>query len=196
MECCDNRNGCVKMCMKLSELNGLSANDLLEKAGQADIVPVDVAQLCYDLQIIIKPFDFSPIENTEELKKTIMQKGNILGVVLAQDDDLAILYRQADSKNRKRFTIAHELAHCCLHMTPQEDIYIEFRMDEISSDQKEIDANIFAGELLIPENALRTIIGNQNVTNDFVVFLSDLFAVSVNVMKGRLEHLKINILSD
>lgn len=184
------------MCMKLSELNNLTSTELLCKAGQENIVPVDVAQICLNLQIIIKPFDFSKIESSRVYKEQFVKRGNILGMVLTQEDNLAILYKKTDTKNRKRFTIAHELAHCCLHMTPHEDIHIEFRTDEKSSDPAEKEANIFAGELLIPENSLRTIIANQKVTNKLVLLLSDMFVVSTNVMKSRLEHLNIEISND
>lgn len=187
------RNGDLKMCMKLSELKELSANDLLNKAGQEDVVPVDIAQLCKDLQIITSPFDFTSIENSDEYRGLVEKKGNILGVVLAEKDDLAILYRIADTKNRKRFTIAHELAHCCLHMNPNEDLHIEFRTDEKSKDIKEIEANIFAGELLIPEKSLRTVIADKQVTEELVLLLSRFFVVSSNVMKERLKYLKIGI---
>ncbi len=71
------QNGSDKnMCMKIKELNGLSANELLEKAGQADVVPVDIARLCRDLQIITKPCDFSPIEYSNEYKEQVAQKGS------------------------------------------------------------------------------------------------------------------------
>lgn len=183
-----------KMCMKLSELNGLSANELLKKAGQDGIVPVDIAQLCYDLQIIIKPFDFASIESSETYRNQVISKGNILGVVLAQGDDLAILYREADTKNRKRFTLAHELAHCCLHMSPQDDIHVEFRIDGNSDEQKEVEANIFAGELLIPEDGLKSIINETKVEREIIPSLASLFAVSINVMEERLKYLKIEII--
>lgn len=186
------KGGRKKMCMKLKELNGLSADDLLIKTGQVGVVPVDIAQMCRDLQIIIKPFDFSTIERDPDFKKLISEHGNILGIVLTNNDDLAILYREADTRNRKRFTLAHEMAHCCLHMSPHDDVHIEFRTDK-SAAKKEREANIFAGELLIPEKSLRTIIEGKEITNDFIVFLSNLFVVSVNVMIERLRYLKIKI---
>lgn len=193
MECCDNRNGCVKMCLKIKQLNGLTSSNLLKNAGQADIVPIDIAQICYDLKIILKPFNFTILERNDKYKKQVNKKGNILGAVLAKDDDLAILYRESDSKNRKRFTIAHELAHCCLHIKPEQKQYIEYRRDVISSDKREIEANIFAGELLIPENALRTVIGSRKVTSEVIDILSKIFVVSNNVMIERLKHLNIDI---
>lgn len=182
------------MCKKLNELNGLTAEMLLEKTKQSNVFPVDVAQICYDLGIWLKPFDFTKIEQETYIREQVKQKGHILGTVLVNNNDLAILYRESDSTNRKRFTIAHELAHCCLHMDSNEKRHIEFRIDEQSSDKKEIEANTFAGELLIPENALKKLIGESKYLSiQTIKTLSNIFMVSENVMKARLE--KLNILT-
>lgn len=192
---CQDRNGSDKnMCMKIKELNGLSANDLLLKTGQADVFPIDIAQMCKDLHIVTKPFDFSEIENSPEIKPEISKRGNILGVVLAKDNQLAILYRQSDTTNRKRFTIAHELAHCCLHMSPDEDVHIEFRFDETSESSKEINANIFAGELLIPEKIINMFATNKTISKNVMLVLCNILIVSKNVMVERLKHLGIEII--
>lgn len=189
---CDENKGAKTMCKKIAEINGLTPEKLLEFSGQSEKFPVDVSQICYSLGIRLMPFDFTPIE--QQLKETVKSKGNILGAVVANNDDLAILYRQDDATNRKRFTIAHELAHSCLHMQPTEQEHIEFRTDKHSSDKKEIEANIFAGKLLIPEKHLRQLIGERNFlfSND-LYYLSRIFMVSENVMKARLEYLNIKI---
>lgn len=190
-----SENGCEKnMCKKIRELKGLSTNDLLLKVGQTDVIPVDVAQMCYDLHIHIKPVDFASLENDASFKDAVSAKGNILGIVMAEGDELAILYRESDTKNRKRFTLAHELAHCCLHMLPNENLHVEFRRDEASSDPKEIEANTFAGELLIPEKALKEIIRDASEIKSILIpMLSSLFVVSENVMKERCKKLNIQI---
>lgn len=183
------------MCKKLDELNGLTSEMLLEKAKQSNVFPVDVAQICYNLGIWLQPFDFTSIEKESNIHEQVKQKGHILGAVLVNNNDLAILYRKYDSTNRKRFTIAHELAHCCLHMNSDEKRHIEFRIDEQSSDKKEIEANTFAGELLIPEKALKKIIGESKYLSiQAMKTLSNIFMVSENVMKARLEKLNINLL--
>lgn len=183
------------MCRKLIELHGLKADELLDKAKQTDLFPVDVAQICYDLGIRLMPFDFKPIEQDESMREDVQQRGEILGAVVAEEDDLAILYRQEDSKNRRRFTIAHELAHCCLHMQPNEQSHVEFRIDSQSDDSREIDANTFAGELLIPKKILLKLIGISNsVKEEMIPNLSKMFMVSDNVMRARLKYLKIMVI--
>lgn len=189
-------NGSEKiMCMKIKELNGLSAYDLLEKTGQEDLIPVDIAQMCKDLQIITRPFDFSEIEKSPEFQSEISKRGNILGMVLAKENQLAILYRESDTINRKRFTIAHELAHCCLHMKPDEDLHIEFRFDEVSQSPKEIDANVFAGELLIPEKIINLFVKNKKISERIMLLLCSKLIVSENVMVERLKHLGVEIIA-
>lgn len=181
------------MCKKLIEINNFSPESLLEISGQSEVFPVDVAQICYNLGIRLMPFDFKPIE--EEIKNEVEDKGNILGAVVVNNDDLAILYRENDTVNRRRFTIAHELGHACCHMKPIEENHIEFRTDANSSNAREIAANIFAGKLLIPEKILNRLINNSKVVSENNLrALSDLFMVSENVMRKRLEFLKIKVL--
>ena len=181
------------MCRKLRELNGLSAEELLKKVGQFGIVPIDIAQICYDLGIHVKMTDFSAIE--QKIYEITKEKREILGAVLAKDNDLAILYRN-NTVNRKRFTLAHELAHCCLHIEPQRKLHLEFRTDGVSSDIKEIEANKFAGELLIPESSLKEVIDfSFDIEESKINFLAQLFVVSENVMKARLKELNISIIN-
>ena len=187
---------CKKMCQKLIDLNGMSADKLLDITGQTDVFPVDVAQICFKLGIRLMPFNFKPIEQHESIKEEVEKKGNILGAVVVNDDDLAILYRQEDVSNRRRFTIAHELGHTCLHMKSNEQSHIEFRTDTCSTEPKEIEANIFAGQLLIPEKTLNQLIdSNKFISEKVLPHLSELFMVSENVMRARLDYLKIKILS-
>lgn len=184
------------MCMRLRELNGLSSSELLKKTSQYDAIPVDIAQVCFDLDVRLKPFDFHEIEERISKEDGLESGNEILGAVIAYKDELAILYRQSDTTNRKRFTIAHELAHCCLHMRPDTTSpYIEFRRDEKSNKDKEVKANIFAGQLLIPEKSLRKLIGGSSfLASNLIPSLAGLFMVSENVMKARLSELKIKII--
>lgn len=80
-------------------------------------------------------------------------------------------------------------------MQPNEQSHIEFRIDSQSDDSREIDANTFAGELLIPKKILLQLIGNGNlIKEESIPNLSKMFMVSENVMKARLNFLKIRVL--
>lgn len=95
---------------------------------------------------------------------------------------------------RQRFTIAHEFAHYILHIRDSNKGYYEdntfFRFENDSS--LEYKANEFAAQILMPqelvEDAIRT--KSKKITE-----LADLFDVSVQALKFRLQDLGYNIKS-
>ncbi|MGH8477416.1 MAG: ImmA/IrrE family metallo-endopeptidase [Methylococcales bacterium] len=74
-------------------------------------------------------------------------------------EDPVILLNKADSKNRKRFSCAHELGHCAYRMSNGADHYefIDYRDNQSSAgtNPEEIFASRFAAELLMPENEVK-----------------------------------------
>lgn len=67
-----------------------------------------------------------------------------------------ILINAKDSYQRQRFTLAHEIGHAVLHFQsddPNEE-FIDFRTTG-HRDLKEVEADEFAGCLLMPENLFR-----------------------------------------
>lgn len=119
-------------------------------------------------------------------------------------------YRQPDGKlcigvnalhprNRRRFTIAHELAHLVLHQ--QEDLHIDeafriqLRNDRSSQaiDEKEIEANQFAAELLMPAAWLHDDLHDRQIdleSDDHAIAeLAKKYQVSVQAMTIRLSAL-------
>lgn len=126
------------------------------------------------------------------------------------DDMSGVAYRQANGQrvigvnslhgtNRQRFTIAHELGHLILHGSDElhidERFPIGFR-DELSSlavSEKEIEANQFAAELLMPaEWVLRDLRerhidfeGDDSVIDELAVK----YGVSTRAMTIRLSAL-------
>lgn len=176
-----------RMCKKLKEIAGLTPDDILNKYWNAkrNVCPIDISTILFKMGIRVQSYDFTKLDKNSN--------NRILGAMIANDNDLALLYSQGETKNRNRFTLAHELAHCCkAHLDDQKMPYIEYRHDGVVTDQHEIEANIFAGELLIPTTELRKVLSIE-YPNSFpcVTRLSEIFAVSVNVVKGRLNYLKI-----
>lgn len=168
--------------MTVSELHTRTAEEILGISNQKDVVPVDIKSILQTLNISAVAFDFSPIED----KLPEQYKGlKILGAMASNNNKIAILYsdQNREDSHRVRFTIAHEIAHCCLHGYRH---HIEFRIDG-NIHEDEIAANTFAGELLIPEKSLRTIIKQLLIPT--IAALADIFDVSVNVMKERIRHL-------
>lgn len=172
------------MCKKLRELDGLTPDEIL-LIGGANSYPIDMQAILKKLGIRSGSMNFSNIE--AQISKVIKSRGAILGAVTIIDDDVNIYYSEGSTDNRKRFTLAHELAHCCLNASSLKRGHIEFRFDERTSDPKELAANIFAGQLLIPEKPLR------KMYDSLVLPAADVmareFKVSARVMEARLEYL-------
>lgn len=183
-----HEKGEKNMCQKIKELNGMSADDVLNRYWSPNRIPVDITKILFDMNINVIPTDFSEVE-----KKSDIAKGSILGAIVTHGDSLAVLYKEGESLNRTRFTLSHELAHCCLsHIVPSQKGHVELRRDDSYNDIKERAANVFAGELLIPKRSLAAVLQKYYAdTFPHSTELSKLFAVSVNVMEERLKHLRI-----
>lgn len=177
------------MCKILKAIQGKNAQELLRDYKVLLEPPIDLDELVTKMGISIIPFDFSTIESQVDISS-----GAILGATVSQDEDLSIFYRSGDTENRKRFTIAHEIAHCCLHTDNLIDHHIELRDNSKAMAGKEYEANIFAGELLIPEEALNKVYKQLIVPS--LASLSRIFKVSTTVMVARLDYLNMPYLKD
>lgn len=173
----------VNMCKILKKIHGRSPEELLKDFDVYDTIPINLSQLAKNIGISVLPMDFSSLEEK-------LHKKDILGLVLTSGDNAAIFYKKSDSINRIRFTIAHELAHCC-HLDPStKEPHIEYRIDEQDKDSFEREMDIFAGKLLIPLGKLKEVYMGLPAPNSII--LADKFAVSVKVMEARLNYLKIS----
>jgi hypothetical protein len=91
-----------------------------------------------------------------------------------------IRVRPSSSRGRERFTIAHEIGHFILHPAPRlekSDGPIQF--STWHSDSEEAEANIFAAELLMPENLLLRTTKGKNPSLSLIDQIADDFATSV-----------------
>lgn len=114
-------------------------------------------------------------------------KGNneISGVL---DINNKIIYlNQDDSVQHKRFTIAHELGHWCLHhglLENNPDLGIYYRRPiGGESDDKEKEANCFAANLLVPLSQLQKFSSTYSDAE-----LAKIFAVSAQVIGYRKKY--------
>ena len=182
--CCNVWKGVVKM--NATELYGKTASDILQICNQTNSVPVDIKKILEILNISAMPLDFTDLEKN---LTGVYANRNILGAMVSNEKGTAIFYSSMDKadSHRTRFTIAHEIAHCCLHGPLP---HVEFRFDGNIEADEEVAANTFAGQLLIPDESLQSIISKLILPT--VSALADIFDVSVNVMKQRLIHLKLN----
>lgn len=182
----------------LQKIKGMNASDILQKYGNNSI-PVDIKQIISDIGIDVFAADFSVLKEAG-----IENSDDILGAVFIDSDNQnlnigyaynsnPVLTREEQKKYtyRTRFTLAHELAHCCLHFNNDSDPHLEFRRSYPSTNdipQLEYDANVFAGELLIPRAAIEEIY--EKVSYPCLETMAELFQVSNSVMRARLDYLK------
>lgn len=176
--------GSDRMCTVLKKIRNKSAIELLVEYGLDKTVPIDIEQLLRAIGISAIGKDFSELE-----KRLGKPKGSILGMLLSSGNNAAIFYRKDDSYNRRRFTIAHELAHAINHS--DNEPHIEYRMAEKEMEENPVekDANIVAGEILIPLPLLKREYLKLDIPSSTV--LANIFKVSQNVMEARLKYLKI-----
>lgn len=175
------------MCEALSKIRGMTAEELLEKYGDNTKVPVDLKELLENIGISSFPMDFSKVE-----KEIGAQQGDVLGLLFAKDEKAAIFFKAGDSLKRRRFTIAHELAHCCLHLEDSATPHIELRQDAEAEQKNEREraADIFAGKLLIPLHLLAREYKKMKLPNS--KDLANIFGVSIKVMEARLDYLNVS----
>lgn len=179
----------ITMCEILKNIQGKTALELLNNYNIELKPPINITQLLKNLKISAIATDFSKIEKEANIEPNL-----ILGAALSVDESLTIFYREKDTYNRQLFTIAHELGHCCLDTDSLMINHLELRTDTVQQSNKEYKANVFAGELLIPEIPLK------NIYNELIIpsldTLAKIFGVSTNVMAARLDYLNLQYLKD
>lgn len=154
------------------------ASDVLKKYNLDDNIPINLDKLIEELNINVRVRDFSEIEDVENQIAGYIKK--------TKNGQATILVNVNDIPTRQRFTIAHEIGHYFLHMKDNsEESHIELRT--VAKDSKELSADRFAAELLMPENLIRK-------EHDKLMFatateLAQKFNVSFSAMKYRLDTL-------
>jgi Zn-dependent peptidase ImmA (M78 family) len=151
----------------------------------AETIPVDVSEIAQKLKISIF---FEPLEES------------VSGMLVIRQDRAAIGVNENHHPHRQRFTIAHELGHFLLHQEAAKvfvDSTLTFYRDERSSEgiyQQEIEANTFAAELLLPEQAIRTAFSQSDIDifDDVAIArLAARFDVSACALMIRLVRLNL-----
>lgn len=112
--------------------------------------------------------------------------GDISGRFDIEDGKPICTVRSTDVPVRRRFTLAHELGHYVLnHGRGFRDNAASFNLSNY--DQREIDANKFAAEILMPKLAINYVI--EKLGRKDVEDLAQLFQVSRQAMTFRLKNL-------
>jgi len=100
----------------------------------------------------------------------------------------------------RRFTAAHELGHLILKHLDDSEMSIAFRDNASAPDQadeKELTANAFAAELLMPKRLMKEALRNKKITKaitiedmDFIPRLAESFGVTVEAMRRQISRLR------
>lgn len=123
---------------------------------------------------------------------------NVSGILVSKRGGSTVIGVNPNESNvRQRFTIAHEIGHYILHKNKSElfvdeDYIVLKRSGE--KDPYELEANVFAAALLMPEHLLeyhlKTLpLGNN--TEDKIKILAKKFEVSSIAMTYRLTNLRL-----
>jgi Zn-dependent peptidase ImmA (M78 family) len=109
-------------------------------------IPVDVDEIAHSLGAAVL---YTQLE------------ANVSGLLACKNDSCTIAVNALHHPNRQRFTIAHELGHLVLHQsypsTFVDDALVFFRSEgnTYAADPEELEANEFAGTLLMPQACLQ-----------------------------------------
>lgn len=150
--------------------------------------PIDVVYLAKALNIELRIRDFAK---------------DMSGFAYQKAGEKVIGVNANDGYFRQRFTIAHELGH--IFLDPRDDLNVDknfvlqYRngLSSEGTDLKEIEANYFAAELLMPENLLKQDIetyknrfgGFDFEDDELVKLLAKKYEVSGQAMSVRLASL-------
>jgi Zn-dependent peptidase ImmA (M78 family) len=147
------------------------------------------------------PIDPVVLANREGVKvyNAKFSDDNLVGMIAKRGGDVTMLVNQSDPPARKRFTIAHELGHHFLHLHEQDGQFVDgeanlFReprahVEEMTPERRqEIQANMFAAALLMPEDLVR----QQWPLLRSVEEMAKLFNVSVPAMGFRIDQLGLD----
>jgi len=160
-----------------------AARSLLEEHA-IETMPVPVERIAKSLGIRV---EYAPLDD------------ELSGLAHIRDDVPIIGVNALHAPNRRRFTLAHELAHIVLHRDELEHaVHVDrgsLRRDALAAegvDPIEIEANAFAAELLMPERLLISELKRQPVDLEddaAVAALAKRFRVSDAAMRYRLNSL-------
>lgn len=166
-------------------------NRLLEPE-QAQEIQKKANELLAEYQHISDPYELvSKIASDHGVRIMETDLYDLSGALRKEDDHWVIYINRSDSQQRKLFTVAHELGHFFVHR----DFCDEFvdgqfisRNEQERYAVRELEANEFAGGLIMPESRIRQRIAGE-ITEDTFRSLAKSFGVSTIAMETRLRNL-------
>jgi len=124
---------------------------------------------------------------------------SLSGMAFTKGGRPAIIVNASHHPNRQRFTIAHELGHHLMHQDfLAEGVHVDkgiLKRGALSTagvDFKEIEANAFAAELLMPREMIKNLIPSDFDLQDEVALTNyaKLFGVSSSALNYRIINIR------
>ena len=153
------------------------AYNILNKLN-IDSMPVDVDFVAKQLNCEIQRIDPDDLPNDFPC-----DKNKFSGAIIKMEDKNYILLNKYDSLKRQKFTIAHELGHLVLENTDN----VDCRENMYSKDKSELNANEFAGSLLMPKEWMKEVI---DIIDDNYE-LANIFQVSKQAIEIRRRNIAL-----
>lgn len=144
-----------------------------------------ILDLYWDGYLPVNPFKIA-----EEMGVTLIPEcfNNYSGYFTIDEGKPTIYYNSEEAESRINFTIAHELGHYVNGDTDvPRDTNLSF--DRYNHDAREVNANRFAAELLMPDNVVKHLINFERIYS--LEKLADRFGVSTGAVHYRLVNLRL-----
>jgi len=158
------------------------AKKLLEDNNVME-APIPVKKIAEKLGVTIR---YSPFD------------GELAGMLVRDENQSSVIgVNSLHHINRQRFMIAHEIGHLLLHkgsLHIDKSFRVNLRDGESSKarNPKEIEANRFAAELLMPYEMIRSDLTNREIDiedEDQLKELANSYQVSVQALTHRISYL-------
>lgn len=173
----------------------LAAQQLLteydETYSLGDIPPIPVADIAESLLML----DIVEEDEIRALPGAPAACGPLSGLLTTADQTIWVDRREAQrSRERERFTVAHEVGHWVLHARRGAAKTYEQACapDDVREDggprEREREANAFANELIMPEAIISTLAPELGFN---LALLAERFEVSVRALELRLIRLDL-----
>jgi Zn-dependent peptidase ImmA (M78 family) len=154
--------------------------------------------LLRDARITAAPVPIDDIVRAQGITIRVMDLKEVSGLVVRDGTAKVIGVNKAHPLTRRRFTVAHELAHALLHEGQEVHYDKDFRVDfrsaasSLGVDVKEMEANFFAASILMPRRFLEAdpLVAALDLEEEKAVKeLAALYKVSAHAMSIRLGNL-------
>lgn len=155
----------------------ITAQEILNEYISNPSKSIDIDFIIKELNIKVKEID---------LKSGILGASKVLGL-----NKLIIISPLLYNEGQKRFTLAHELGHILMHQGMSYCRRNDFN-SALTTKEREIQANSFAAELLLPRNNIIEILRKEEITFDLISEIANIYNMSLLSVAIRLTDLTSN----